>query len=656
MGINGLKGTLSRSNKGLLILIPILMMFLLWYAQISFIKLGIVFAMLLFILVITNEFLAIVFFVTLSFTLSYTMSIMNLPGKMEYITDFTILVIFMYAIITGRKKLYTIDIILLLNILFILISASIGNNAFMVKVKGLSFYLRYPLFAFALMRLRISDKQFKSLISYIMILAFLQIPTSIVQRLMGFIPDNAGGFLAFYGSTICAVLMNIVFIIMLASMMVYGVRRKYVFLSLLLLIPLILSSARAGFIYFAFSAIFMFFIYMTYIRYSSQHSGIITVVGIIIMLALIYVSLVYVLPIFEPQNANAMTLLTSGENMRNYVLGSEATGKLKRIETLIFGYNYLKMDFVNLLIGAGPGSTVQSESFGSGIFASYYGQIFYSRLSMAAFLVDTGLLGIFLHIMIYFYFMFYAFTNAIYIKDKFFRVIGYALPGISILMITSSVYTSVWNQEALQTVFWILAVSVFVAGHETRKQRIDNLIIYDDDYFSRDRTPKSSMLDWDFFDRIEEIRENDIKRITIVVPGTDNALIWLQFNRQALKKQRIRVVIPGRRENYSTYNALLAQMDRSSGTTVLINKMMTIKAENIDSIYEMDTDMMMDNPGGVEGGLIIKMSNPGIIHLRKSAMRLELQSLDEIAENVKSNDIDSIVHISGNAIKRSEYV
>lgn len=641
MNIEYLKQSFDK-HKVLILILPLILLFLLWYSQVSFIKLGMVFAFLLLMLVITNEFLAIIFFITIAFTLSYAMRMLGLPGKLEYISDFTIIIIFMYSIITGKKKLYAIDVILLVNIIFIIVSTVIGDNPFMIKIKGLSFYLRYPMFAIALLRLRFTAVQFKRLISYIMILAFLQIPTSIIQRLAGFVPDNSGGFLALNSSTICAVLMNIVFIIMLASMMVYGIKRKYVLLSVSLLIPLVLSSARAGFIYFAFSAVFMFFVYMTYIRYSSQHSGIITFVGIIVMLVVIYVTLVYVLPVFEPQNASAVTLLSSEENLRNYVLGSETTGKLKRIESLIFGYNYLKMDIVNLLIGAGPGSTVQSESFGSGIFASFYGKIFYSRLSMAAFLVDTGILGILLHIMTYIYFIVYSFTNAIYIKDKFFRVIGYALPAICLLMITSSVYTSVWNQEALQVVFWILAVSVFSAGHETRKQRVDNVIIYDDEYYSTSRTMKSAIVDHDFFNKIRLLKENDIKNITILVPSTDNAMEWLQFNKHMLKRLHVRVMLPGRRENYNTINTFVNYLDRIHGCTVLIGNSEMVDQNNADLIFTMEDDQVIGENVKGKDGYILKMSNLGMLNLKKMIIQRQLKSMNEIFELVKDKNIASM--------------
>jgi len=110
-------------------------------------------------------------------------------------------------------------------------------------------YIRYPILFMGLMRLNITTENYKRIIKFIILMSILQVPTSIFQFLNGNRADWCGGFLARYGSGINAVLMTVMFLIILGMMIVDRIRLKYLLYSAFFMIPLVLSSARAGFIF-----------------------------------------------------------------------------------------------------------------------------------------------------------------------------------------------------------------------------------------------------------------------------------------------------------------------------------------------------------------------------------------------------------------------
>jgi len=158
---------------------------------------------------------------------------------------------------------------------------------------------------------------------------------------------------------------------------------------------------------------------------------------------------------FEPQTAKTLQTISSVENIKKDMVGTYTEGKLRRLSNLLFAYQYLTRDILTLTFGNGPGTVAISTNFGTSNFMREYEMVFEPSISLPTFILEIGIGGVLILLIIYIYIIMFSLSRAIHIEDKFLRIISFALPGISVVYLVASIYTAVWAQEALQLVLLI---------------------------------------------------------------------------------------------------------------------------------------------------------------------------------------------------------
>ncbi len=605
-------------------------LFLIWFSRISFIKLGMVGAIFVAIIIFMDIKLSLYIFIILSFSLNYILATMGLPGKLSFISDFIVYTMFMYSLINGKKKLYTIDLFLILFLFFIIFSTLMGENSFLVKIKGLIEYIKFPLFALTIMRIKLDKKDFKKMINFIMILAFLQIPTSILQRLAGKVPDESGGFLAMNASTINAILMTIMFVLMLSMIIIYGMKRRYVIASILLTLPFVFSSARGGFIFYAVALALILLFYFAGFRKSDIGTVMYVILGIIIIFVFVYIVLIYIMPIFEPENANTIELITSPDKIQAYLTGTYQTGQLKRLETFLFAYRYLKKDITTILVGLGPGSTIMSQSFGTGKFAEMYGDIFSTSLSLPSFVVNLGLGGVALYIIMYIYILVFAFTKWKYLKDDYFKVIAFALPSIIIIMIIASVYTNVWNQEGIQVVFWFLVASIIVMQDKDFKKVSHSIfLIKNNNKILKEQVRKIAV-------NIEELSKYGIKDNLVIFNKSIEYPQKVYFVNNLFNGKKIKYILPESSERINFVNLLRDILIEMQDDVVIVFDHNINFSERVLSDLDVSGSYIVCENKKV---LILKIYHLHLSMFRNILKQLESDNINDFIKKIKENKI-----------------
>lgn len=522
-------------NKFLkVVFILIILLFILFLGKADTLKIAIVGVLLLSVIVVTNLELALIILIFSGFTFNFIVEVYRLPGKIIFLYDLIIYMLFLYSLLNGKKKINRIETLFIFYIVFLIISTVLGRESLPLKLKGLIMYIRYPVLFISLMRLNIKTESYKRLIKFIIFMSFLQVPTSIFQFLSGNRPDWCGGFLARYGSGINAVLMSSIFLFILGTMIVDRIRLKYLLYSTFFMIPLVLSSARAGFIFFGISIIFIFLIYMLHVKYTSVYSIFFTIVGIVLIFLIFYVTLIYIVPIFEPETAKTLQTISSTENIKKDMVGTYTEGKLRRLSNLLFAYQYLTRDILTLTFGNGPGTVAISSNFGTSNFMKEYEMVFEPSVSLPTFILEIGIGGVFILLLIYIYIISFSLSRAIYIEDKFLRIISFALPGISVVYLISSIYTAVWAQEALQLVLLIPFAAIMEPAYKAIKREKSFAVLFLKDIRPEEKNTVSKV--------IKILERNEIKTVFVVSKEDNGNLIWISDNRKIFEGIRFKYI------------------------------------------------------------------------------------------------------------------
>ncbi|MGE3063052.1 MAG: hypothetical protein AB7T10_05400 [bacterium] len=536
---------------------------LLFFGQADVLKIGLILGAIIFLVVITEIRLALTALIVVAFTFNFLANVKILPGKMLYAYDLLIYFLFLYSLINGKKKVNLIEIFALLYISFVIISFVLGREVLPLKIKGFVIYIKYPILFMTLMRLNLDSKAFKDLIKVVIFFAAAQVPTSVFQFMRGNSADWCGGFLTRYASGSNAVLMTMMFLLILGWIMVDKLRMRYVFMSIFFMIPLVLSSARAGFIFFIVSIIFMFLVYMLHIKYSSAYAMLFTIVGILILLVAFYYVLLYIVPIFEPQNANTVSLISSPDMIKKDMTGRYQGGQLRRWSSVMFAYNYLTSDILNLIVGNGPGTVAISGNFGWSSFMQQFEPIFDPSVSLPTFLLELGIGGVIIMIAIFFYVIYFSLTKAIYIEDKFLRVVGFALSGISVIMIFASVYTNVWDQEALQLVYWLFVASIVEPASKAVKKDSVTALLFLKEIPTNEKPT--------IYPLVYTLYKNEIKTLYVAGKENDPNMLWLIDNIKRFEDMKLRWIRIIGYESLSKQEILTMVLNRFNSDLLLID-------------------------------------------------------------------------------------
>lgn len=178
-----------------------------------------------------------------------------LPQKVVWLSDGIFFLFFLHVIFaavrTGRWRRTVIDLPLLFFLAAIILSALANHSGLLATMLGLRFYLKFPLFYVLLVNLQFEPRVFQTYQKWFLGLIFLQIPFTIFEFfVLKWRIDDVGGTLGPGGTSqmgLMCVLAQCVFLTYLFEGSKHRVR--YFLYTVLLLIPAVLGSINASFLF-----------------------------------------------------------------------------------------------------------------------------------------------------------------------------------------------------------------------------------------------------------------------------------------------------------------------------------------------------------------------------------------------------------------------
>ena len=393
-----------------------------------------------------------------------------IPRQVTWISDIVIIILIFKVIFLISNGLIKIRrspfdcIILFLFIVSIISSIANSVNIFTIFTGYRHFFKNIILF-FILYYLNIEEKFLKKIITLIIVLAFIQLPIVILQRIYINADDLICGTLGYNNNQE----LSLFLIGIMAIITGYYINKKdfskikLLFGFIFLIIPMSLNQAKAAF--FCLPAMFIF-IFRKFLFGSFKKSVHITVIFVMIFLASINLADTIITRI------NISDYLTNPDKVFSYTFGSsyisgdlisEAEGGLRMGSAIVYSHNLISRNVFSALIGFGPGNA--SDSFFSNANGEYFDEILnYSRTQLSRTMLEWGYLGLFLFLIL-FYFCFRMNHNFYRnINDPFWKSISFGYNGILFLQVLSIIYIQSWTSDILSFWFWFLTSTILVIG------------------------------------------------------------------------------------------------------------------------------------------------------------------------------------------------
>jgi hypothetical protein len=321
--------------------------------------------------------------------------------------------------------------------------------------------LKYVLLFYAVVYSALSRRLMERLILLVIALVLAQVPITLVQSRIYEHWDFVGGTLGHATTGVLALLILMVLSLLMGFSQAYR-RPRYLLLSLLLVIPVVLGEGKIAFVF----ALPLLLLLLAYRWKLLKPANLALLAGSVLVLGLALVALNRILP-----EAHALNVLFSPAYALNrYERSLAATGGFprSRLGDLEFTAQLLRESPSRLLIGYGPGSS--SRAFAEAAHGSLYrrfapigGRYFYfsfTQLSMTA--LEYGIVGLVLHLLLLLRLYRRNKRFLVRAEDKFWWAISWGYRGVVFVYVASIVYWRVWSTEILASWFWMLTGMLFV--------------------------------------------------------------------------------------------------------------------------------------------------------------------------------------------------
>ncbi len=310
----------------------------------------------------------------------------------------------------------------------------------------------YIILFYVIVNLDFDEKFLQKVIRYLIYIALLQIPITLLQKFV-FFPgrsDLHGGSLGFHGTAILALWLVGIISILIA----FGIFDQKNFkprLSIaLLLIPLLVGHARAvG--YFA-PAAFMFLLG----HGTTKKIGKYVLLGAFIFL-LLGVVIFYVEPVY-------LTLFTNPQHyIERATTPAQGDSRQGRLQIIQYAHQVISRNYPLLIFGLGPGMGEQSgmEMLRQESFSEFND---YTATQMSRTLIEYGVFGLLFNFLIIFqiYKMNRKFLSKI--DDLYWKSISLGFFGYIFVYAGATVYREIWYKPALAFFFWFLSAVIYRVG------------------------------------------------------------------------------------------------------------------------------------------------------------------------------------------------
>jgi len=350
---------------------------------------------------------------------------------------------------------------------FILTSMVLNHNPLPTAMKGIMKHASFILLFFIVSNSNLSESSIKKMVGAIVAIGFVQIPASLIQYYFiyassapGWRHDKSAGLLGFNSGAINAVLMTFIFSVVFGFIITYGFKAVYGLAAAVLLIPIILSSARAGFIFFVMTGAFL----TMFIPLMEGRKGVRT-----FRVGLLIVGLVAMV-IFQGARGGQISFVTNPSAVYDYSMRGADSG-LGRLQSIGFVQKNIGRTVVSSIVGYGPGSITPTK------FLGHSGSELYNKFSYllrhynsyAYVTLELGYGG--LVVFLYVFYRLFSFNRLFYreVGDNFWKAISIGFAGIIFTSIYSVFYTRTWVHPALAFCVWFVGGAICRVAYVRRE-------------------------------------------------------------------------------------------------------------------------------------------------------------------------------------------
>lgn len=410
------------------------------------------------------------------YLLTYFIGIGLMPRVVKWIVEASILLLSLQVLVV--KSIQKKEIILpfgaffLTVILFSLLTSLVNGVNFITALLGLRLHFKYILLFYLLINFNFKEEFYIKTIKILFLIAILQIPVTIVQKLvwnpqntMGYMGrpvaaiDAAGGTFGWGDTTgILACFLSGVVYFLISHMIYNRPDPKLITILALLFIPLFLANSIANLIFLPIGLLFL-------ISRTSRKNFIKLIVFMLIVC--IFLSMAYVFIVSQPAFKNSkLAAAFELQRMLRTQVKTDAYGgpaQAGKIASIMYAFDLIKDNLFTLISGLGLGSASSSYfSDFSGSLANKIGK-YEMKPQVARILIEMGFFGV----ASFFVFIFYIYkinSRLFHLTtDKFWKTVSLSFYGVVFLYVISAFYRPVWDAEPTSFAFWFLSASIYSA-------------------------------------------------------------------------------------------------------------------------------------------------------------------------------------------------
>lgn len=397
-----------------------------------------------------------------------------IPRQIYWIEDAIILMLLakvsLLLVQKKRIEMPKISVLILVMLGIAIVSSLINGLNPVLTALGIRQNLKYFLLFILLTNLNLSEDLLKKIIWWLLLIALVQVPVAIVQRIFfDFFQSNfniyrynfwdaVSGTLGHGSSGALAVFMLFVILLLRGLAKHSKSSQKYNLISLMLLIPFFLTFSRGGYYLLIVLVVYELFFGVNYGKLRVKKSSRILSSVLLIIILLIGLKISSMVMIYDLNKFLSPSRLYQ-DNWKG--------GRLSALET---ASNFLGNKGVSgALLGGGVGYFTETSftsyatidlTFGSGSPSRLIGTASYYSIVMG----ELGYLGLILSLLMIY--ILYKMTAKFYsrINDKYWKAIAYGFKGVILLTIPAMMYLKVWISPSLGFTFWFLASAIYIVG------------------------------------------------------------------------------------------------------------------------------------------------------------------------------------------------
>jgi hypothetical protein len=420
-------------------------------------------SLLFFVVALKNECHGYIIAMVLAFYSSYLVYILSL-GSMYLMLPYMLVL----ALVAGRftDPLRHVRIIksplnstILVLIIFAFISLGLKKKSVHAAVKGLVKHLTFVLMFFIVVNSKLTEASLKTIIRGFAVIASGQIVASIIQFYFiyadyptGARQDLSAGLFGFSSGDINAVFMTFMLSLVFGFILEGGAKFSYLLGAGTLAIPIILSSARAGLIFFVTTTVFLSIVGAVVRKRKRLQTVCVSVVGVGVIIG----------GVLLLAKREQISFVTNPSEIYGYSI-RRASGGLGRLQALGFVHNSIGKNIIKSIVGYGPGAITPTRFLGRNENDFYQNSDVLSNYNDYAYVaLELGYAGLLIHLYVLYRLLIFSMRFYSRCPDKFWRSVSLGLVGIIFTSVYAILYTRGWTQPPLAFPLW------FIAGAVTR--------------------------------------------------------------------------------------------------------------------------------------------------------------------------------------------